>query len=46
MSEAILATARLVRQFTVGMTSSRPVLPIGTLSTRPDHSPRFLLRAR
>lgn len=46
MSEAVLATARLVRQFTVEMTSTRPVLPVGTLSTRPDHSPRFLLRSR
>jgi len=46
MSEAVLATARLFRQFTVEMTSSRPVLPVGTLSTRPDHSPRFVLRAR
>ena len=46
MSEAILATARLFRQFTLEMTSTRPVLPVGTLSTRPDHSPRFLLRSR
>ena len=46
MSEAVLATARLFRQFTVEMTSTRPVLPVGTLSTRPDHSPRFLLRSR
>ena len=46
MSEAVLATARLFRQFTFEMTSTRPVLPVGTLSTRPDHSPRFLLRSR
>jgi cytochrome P450 len=46
MSEAVLATARLVRQFSLRMTSTRPVLPVGTLSTRPDHSPRFVLRAR
>ena len=46
MSEAILATARLIQQFTVEMTSVRPVLPVGTLSTRPDHSPRFVLRSR
>jgi cytochrome P450 len=46
MSEAILATARLVRQFSIEMTSTRPVLPVGTLSTRPDHSPVFVLRAR
>ena len=46
MSEAVLATARLVRQFSIELTSTRPVLPVGTLSTRPDHSPAFVLRAR
>jgi len=46
MSEAILATARLIQQFDIEMTSTRPVLPVGTLSTRPDHSPTFVLRAR
>ncbi len=46
MSEAILATARLIQQFDIEMTSTRPVLPVGTLSTRPDHSPTFALRAR
>jgi cytochrome P450 len=46
MSEAVLATARLIQQFDVEMTSTRPVLPVGTLSTRPDHSPTFVLRAR
>ena len=46
MSEAVLATARLVQQFDIAMTSTRPVLPVGTLSTRPDHSPAFVLRAR
>ncbi len=46
MSEAVLATARLVRQFSISMTRTRPVLPVGTLSTRPDHSPAFVLRGR
>jgi len=46
MSEAVLATARLFRQFTVEMTSTRKVLPVGTLSTRPDHSPRFVITLR
>ena len=46
MSEAVLATARLIQQFDIEMTSTRPVLPVGTLSTRPDHSPTFVLRAR
>jgi hypothetical protein len=46
MSEAILATARLLRQFKIEMTGVRAVLPVGRLSTRPDHSPRFVLRSR
>jgi cytochrome P450 len=46
MSEAVLATARLVQQFSIDMTSTRAVLPVGTLSTRPDHSPAFVLRPR
>jgi cytochrome P450 len=46
MSEAILAMARLLQQFTIAMTSDRPVLPVATLSTRPDHAPTFVLQAR
>jgi cytochrome P450 len=46
MSEAILATASLVSRFTLGLTGSRPVMPVGTLSTRPDHSPSFVLARR
>ncbi len=46
ISEAVLATARLVRQFSIEMTSRRPVLPVGTISTRPDYSPSFKLRVR
>jgi cytochrome P450 len=46
MAEAVLATARLFRQFSVEMTSTRAVLPVGTLSTRPDHSPRFVITLR
>ena len=36
----------LLRTFTIAMTSDRPVLPVGTLSTRPDHAPTFVLQAR
>jgi cytochrome P450 len=46
MSEAILAIARLLQKFTIAMTGDRPVLPVGTLSTRPDHAPAFVLQAR
>jgi len=46
MSEAILAIARLARQFTVTMLDERPVLPVATVTTRPDHAPRFVLQLR
>jgi cytochrome P450 len=46
MSEATLAMARLLQKFAIAMTSDRPVLPIGTLSTRPDHAPTFVLQPR
>ncbi len=46
MSEATLAIARLAQQFTMTLIDERPVLPVGTLSTRPDYAPKFVLRAR
>jgi cytochrome P450 len=46
MSEATLATARLVQRFVIGIKGDRPVLPVGTLSTQPDHAPTFLLQQR
>jgi cytochrome P450 len=46
MSEATLAISRLVQKFTIAITDDRPVLPVGTLSTRPDHPPAFVLQAR
>jgi cytochrome P450 len=46
MSETVLALARLLRQFKIEMTSTRAVLPVGRLTTRPDHSPDFVLQSR
>jgi hypothetical protein len=46
MSEATLVTARLVQRFVIGIKSDRPVLPVGTLSTQPDHAPAFVLQRR
>src|SRR5262249_50788008 len=46
LSEATLAMARLVSQFTLVMLESRPLLPVGKLSTRPNHAPRFVLQPR
>jgi cytochrome P450 len=46
MSEATLAIARLVQEFTIDIMGDRLVLPVGTLSTRPDHAPTFVLQSR
>jgi cytochrome P450 len=46
MSEATLAIARLVQKFTIAIRGDKPVLPVGTLSTRPDHAPAFALQVR
>jgi cytochrome P450 len=45
MAEATLAIARVMAQFDIGLQESRPLLPVGRISTRPDHAPRFALRA-
>jgi len=44
MSEATLAIARIAQQFTIRMVDDRPVLPVATLTTRPDYAPRFALQ--
>ena len=46
MTEAVLVLARLLRDREVSVVGSRAVLPVGVLSTRPDHAPDFLLRPR
>ena len=43
LSEATLAIARLAQQFTIAMVDERPVLPVATLTTRPNYAPRFVL---
>lgn len=46
MSEATLAIARLAQKFTITIRADGPVLPVGTLTTRPDHAPPFVLQPR
>jgi cytochrome P450 len=46
MTEAILAMARLVSRFNIAISDGRPLLPVGRLSTRPDHAPRFVITHR
>jgi hypothetical protein len=44
MSEAVLAIARIAQQFKLNMVDERPILPVATLTTRPDYAPRFVLQ--
>jgi cytochrome P450 len=46
MAEATLAIALLMQRFTIAIKGDRPVLPVGTLTTRPDHAPAFVLQVR
>jgi cytochrome P450 len=46
MSETTLAIARLVQKFVIAIRGDKPVLPVGTLSTRPDNAPAFALQVR
>jgi cytochrome P450 len=45
MFEATLAIALLMQKFTIAINGDQPILPVGTLTTRPDHAPAFVLRA-
>jgi cytochrome P450 len=46
-TEAVLVLASLIRQFSVTRVDARPVLPVGIVTTQPDHQAevRFALRA-
>ncbi len=46
LTEATLLLAALVRRFEITMDSARPVLPVGIITTQPDHAPAFRLAAR
>jgi cytochrome P450 len=46
MAEATLAIALLMQRFTIAIKGDRLVLPVGTLTTRPDHTPAFVLQIR
>jgi cytochrome P450 len=44
--EATLVLAELVRNFRIELASQRPVLPVGIVTTQPDHAPMFRLQRR
>jgi cytochrome P450 len=46
MTEATLAMARLLQSFSMAIPGNQTVLPVGRLTTRPEHAPLFVLQAR
>jgi unspecific monooxygenase len=44
--EATLALAKLIGAFRVGLPDQPPVMPVGVVTTQPDHSPTFSLTLR
>jgi cytochrome P450 len=46
LSEATLAIARLVQKFSIAIRAGRPILPVGAITTRPDHVAAFILQPR
>ena len=46
VTEATLVLARLLRRSSIAVLGDRPVVPVGVISTRPDHAPRFEVRPR
>ncbi|OAE96766.1 cytochrome P450 [Bradyrhizobium centrolobii] len=45
-AESVLALARLIGAFRVELTDTNPVIPLGVVTTQPDHSPMFRITRR
>ena len=46
LTEASLVLAMLVQHFEISLAEDRPVLPVGIITTQPDHSALFHLKPR
>jgi cytochrome P450 len=46
MVEAILALAKLIGEFRVELRDTTPVIPLGVVTTMPDHAPMFVIKPR
>jgi unspecific monooxygenase len=44
--EATLALARLIGAFRISLADDTPVIPMGVVTTQPDHSPLFVIKPR
>ncbi|WFU41213.1 cytochrome P450 [Bradyrhizobium sp. CB82] len=45
-AESVLALARLIGEFRVELVDTAPVIPLGIVTTQPDHSPMFRITPR
>jgi cytochrome P450 len=45
-AESVLALARLIGAFRVELADTSPVIPLGVVTTQPDHSPMFRITRR
>jgi cytochrome P450 len=45
-AESVLALARLIGAYRVELTDAKPVIPVGIVTTQPDHSPMFRITRR
>jgi len=43
LTEATLVLSRLLKTFRIELASSKPVMPVGVVTTQPDHQPPFRL---
>jgi len=46
LTEATLALAKIVASFSIELISTRPVMPLGVVTTQPDYSPEFRVARR
>ncbi|WGD52575.1 cytochrome P450 [Bradyrhizobium sp. CB1650] len=45
-AESVLALARLIGAFRIALVDTNPVIPLGVVTTQPDHSPMFRITRR
>jgi unspecific monooxygenase len=46
LAEMTLALAKIIGRFRIELLSTRPVVPVGIVTTQPDHSPAFRISRR
>ena len=46
LTEATLVLSRLLKNFRIELASRKPVMPVGVVTTQPDHQPPFRLHPR